>query len=271
MSDQEKKKRCIVDSYLSFIDTNVLFKKPVSCLFAIASLLFPIYLLIQVIQSGIFKSESAELITASVLLILIFIFTGLFGSLIWWCRRIARDEGPKVYQNFRRFIQTYGEWIATTYAIIAFFGGLVLLIIAGEYYYSLVRLLPLPIPGLELLIISGPLVGFLIIIITKIILFLLNPIIWLIKKIWSLLVRIALYIYRCIIKAFGIFEKNTPVWIGVNWLIAVLVAFGGLALGFKLFSMGNITFGSAFGVALILALGLGFMAFIIIKRKNPDL
>ena len=106
MSDQEKKRRCIVDSYLGFIDTNVLFKKPVSCLFAIASLLFPVYLFIQVIQYGIFKSESAEMITASILLILVFIIAGLFGSIIWWCRRIARDEGPKVYQNFRRFIQT---------------------------------------------------------------------------------------------------------------------------------------------------------------------
>ncbi|MCL2244694.1 MAG: hypothetical protein FWC03_09550 [Treponema sp.] len=270
MSDHEKTKRCIVDSYLGFIDTNVLFKKPVSCLFAIASLLFPVYLVIQVIQSGILKLESAKLITASILLILVFIFAGLFGSLIWWCRRIARDEGPKVYPNFRRFIQTYGEWIATVYAIIAFFGGIILLFVAGEYFYSLAGLLPIPVPGLELLIISGPLGGFLIIIATKIVLFLLDPLIWLIKKIWSLLVRIALYIYRCIIKAFGIFEDNTPVWVGVNWLIAVLVTFGGLILGFRLFSTGSITFGSALGVALILALGLTFMAFIIIKRKKTE-
>ena len=156
------------------------------------------------------------------------------------------------------------------YAIIAFFGGLIILFFAGEYYNYIIRLLPLPVPGLEMLIVSGPLGGFLIIIATKIVLFLLEPIIWLIKKIWSLLVRFALYIYRCIIKAFGIFEENTPVWIGVNWLIAVLVAFGGLILAFRLFSRGNITFGSAFGVALILALGLGFMAFIIIRRKNSE-
>ena len=110
----------VTKMYLGFIDTNVLFKKPVSCLLAIVSLLTPVFFLIQILQFGLFKSGHAELIFASILLLAILAFAGITGTLIWWHRRIVRDEEPTLYRIFRRFIQTFTEWCATTIAFIVF-------------------------------------------------------------------------------------------------------------------------------------------------------
>ncbi|MDR0323206.1 MAG: hypothetical protein LBI12_02005 [Treponema sp.] len=268
MSDQENPKGLgFVKHYLNFIDKNVLFKKPISCLYAIVSLLIPVYFLIQIIQFGIFDSGSAPLIVAAVLFLLVLICAGFFGSLIWWFRRISRDEGPGWYVNFRRFIQTLGEWTATVFAIVVFFGVLIIMIIAREEYWMIMSMLPLPIPALEVTIaLSGPVIGFLIIVVTKIILFLLDPFIWLIKQIWSLIVRVVQYFYRCILKTFSVFEKDAPVWIGVNWLIAVLVVTVGLVIGIKFISFQNMAM--CLGAALVIALGLVYMGFLVIKRKS---
>ena len=62
---QEKPKgQGIVKPYLSFIDTNVLFKKPVSCLLAIISLLLPIAALSLFLSSGVFRMGEAKYIAA---------------------------------------------------------------------------------------------------------------------------------------------------------------------------------------------------------------
>ena len=270
MSDHEKPKLTgWVKSYLGFVDTNVLFKKPVSCLFAISSLLIPVYFLFQIIQSGVFKSKSGEIIAASLLFLAVLICAGIFGSLIWWYRRIIRDEGPKPYLNFRRFVQTLGEWTATFFAIAVFFGVLIVVIFGYRAERTIANLIPLPVPGLDLtMALAGPVIGFLIIIATKILLFLLDPVIWLVKQIWRLFVRIVLYFYRCVIKMHGLFEQNMPVWIGVNWLFAILVLVCGLVLCFKLFiNPGRDIF---LGAVITVALGLAFMGFLVIKRKNYD-
>jgi hypothetical protein len=211
----------------------------------------------------------AKLIIAAVLFLLIVAFAGVFGSLIWWHRRIIRDEGPKLYNNFRRFIQTLGEWTATVFAIIVFLGVLVGMIIAGDEFNMILSGLPLPALGLGIgTAFAGLIGGFMIIIATKIFLFLLDPIIWLIKQVWSLLVRVVLYCYRCIIKVFGIFEQDAPVWIGVNWLIAVLVVALGLVLGARLRSYPSMPI--FLGAAFAIALGFAYMGFLVIKRKNYD-
>lgn len=265
-----------VKSYLNFIDANVLFKKPVSCLFAICSLLIPVFFLIQIIQYGIFRSQSGRLIAGALLTLAVLLFAGIFGALIWWHRRINRDEGQKWYPNFRRFIQTFGEWTATMFAIVFFLGILVLWISSGnEYYYYAVESL-LPFSGGRYLLqydvtlaLYGLVIGFLIIIATKIVLFLLDPFVWLVKQIWGLIVRVVLYFYRFVLKVFEVFEKNAPVWIGVNWLIALIVVCCGLFPYCKLLFNPyiNISLGFLIGAAATVALGLAFMGFLIVKRK----
>jgi|GEM_PF-2244895 len=271
MSDQDKPKgQGIVKPYLGFIDSNVLFKKPVSCLFAVLSLLIPVYFLFQIIQLEVFSSGYGKLIIASILILAILAFAGIFGFWIWWHRRIVHNEGPGWYPNFRRFIQTMGEWLGTIFAIIVFGCVIVLMLILKEEYRFILGVLPIPgFYNLNLTIaLYGPIFGFIFIIATKIFLFLLDPIIWIIKQIWKLFVRIVLYFYRCIINVYGIFEQNTPVWFGVIWLFGLTVICSGLVLCFALFTYHQAIF-MVSGV-ITLALGLGFMAFLIIKRKSSS-
>ena len=265
MSDQQNapKKQDLVKPYLGFLDTNVLFKKPVSCLLAVGSLLIPVFFLIQVIQSGLFKSADARFIIGGILVFAVLAFAGVFGALIWWHRRIVRDEGPKFYDNFRRFIQTTGEWFGTTVAIVVFGSVIVLMLVLQKDYYYLIRAIPLSIPSLDFAAaLYGPIAGFLIIVATKIFLFLLDPIIWLIKQIWRLFVRIVKFFYRCVVNISGAVEKNTPVWFGVIWLLAVSTIITGLFL----LCFGG---GGLFPV-IALALGLAFTAYLVFKKKNYD-
>jgi len=260
MSEEQNKGQSLVKKYLTFIDTNILFKKPISCLFAILSLLLPLSVLGLFIQSGIFQSKAGNYIAASVIILIILVFAGVFGALIWWHRRIKADDGPNAYPNFRRFIQTFGEWLGTVFAISVFGAVLVLLIFVSEDYYMIARSLPFPIPGITIATaFYGPVGGFIIIIVTKILLFLLDPVIWLVKQIWGLIKRIVLYFYRFTISFFGIVEKNTPFWVGATWVLAVGVIITTLVLCFK--------YG---GIAMTagLAAALAFMGYLMYKRKH---
>jgi len=259
MSEEQNKGQGLVKQYLAFIDTNVLFKKPISCLYAILSLLFPVFVLGLFIQSGIFKSDG-KYVAASIFILLILGFAGVFGALIWWHRRINRDDGTKFYPNFRRFIQTAGEWLGTVLAISVFGAVLVLLIFLSEDYNMIVGILPFSTPGISIATaFYGPIGGFIIIIITRIILFLLDPVIRLITWIWGLIKRIVLYCYRVTIGFFGTIEKNTPFWISATWILAVGVIVTTLVLCFM--------YG---GIAMIagLAAALAFMGYLVYKRKH---
>ena len=259
---QENKKKCLVKSYLGFIDTNVLFKKPVSCLFAILSLLLPIYVLSQFIQFRIFEIGEAKYIAACILVLLILAFAGVFGAFIWWFRRIVRNEGPEWYINLRRFIQTAGEWLGTIVAISVFGVILVLVIFLSEEYHMIVRTLPFPIPDVNIVTaFYGLIAGFVIIIATKIFLFLLDPLIWLLKQIWNLIKRFVLFCCRCIVSFSGTIEKNTPFWIGVTWILAGAAIVTCLVMCFTFRNLPSV---------IALAASLGFMGYLMFKRKHYD-
>jgi len=259
MSEEQNKGQGLVKQYLTFIDTNVLFKKPISCLYAVLSLLFPVFVLGMFIQYRIFDNPG-KYVAAAILILIIFGFAGIFGALIWWHRRINRDDGTKFYPNFRRFIQTAGEWLGTFLAINVFGAVLVLLIFLSEDYNMIVSILPFSTPGISIATaFYGPIGGFIIIIITKIILFLLDPVIRLITWIWGLIKRIVLYCYRVTISFFGTIEKNTPFWVGATWVLAVGVIITTLALCF-------VNGGIAMAIGLVAA--LAFMAYLIFKRKH---
>jgi len=260
MSDEENKGQGIVKPYLSFIDNNVLFKKPVSCLFAIVSLVIPIYILSLFIQFEVFSSGIVNYIIAAILIVLVLAFAGVFGALIWWHRRIIRDEGPKYYNNFRRFIQTLGEWFATFYAISVFGIIIILMLLLPDDYYYVAGAIPVDIPGVNIVTaLYGPIGGVVIIVATKILLFLLDPVIWLIKQIWTLFVRVVLYVYRNILNFFGTVEKNTPIWVGITWLLAGAVVIAAVVLCF--------THGGLAPVIGLIA-ALAFMGYMLFKRKD---
>jgi hypothetical protein len=256
------KGRGVVKPYLGFIDASVLFKKPVSCLIAVLSLLSPVFVLNLLVSFGIFESKDGRLISAGILSVVIFLCSGIFGALIWWHRRIHKDNGAGWYDNFRCFIQTLGEYTGTVFAINVFFNTVVFLIALGERAAYITGMLPFSVPRPDFsFALTGPIAGFLIILATKIFLFLLDPVIWLIRRIWSLFTRIVLYYYRCVIKLHGVIEQNAPLWFGFVWLVSVATAISGLVLLFK-----NILWGGA----VSLTLGLVLMAFLVIKKKQYD-
>ena len=262
------KEQGLVKAYLGFIDTNALFKKPISCLFAILSILIPLSFLFLIIHLKDIIFEDTQVFIASILTLLVLFGAGFFGALIWWHRRINLDEGSRLYVNLRRFIQTLGEWTGTLLGIIVF-GVTVIFLIFFEGKDTLISPL-LPFLFFEInyaLPFYGLIGGFFIILATKIFLFLLDILVRLIGKIWNILVSIILYYYRCIVKVHRTIELNTSVWIGLVWFFSAAAAITGLVLCFKLI-------GASLGVYLLalipLALGLGFMAFLVVKRKNYD-
>ena len=144
MSDiNNPKGQGIVRSYLGFIDHNVLFKKPISCFYAIVSLLIPLSFLIQFIRYRDIIFENTRLFLACILVLVILAVAGVFGTLIWWYRRITRNEGPEFYGNLRRFIQTFGEWTGTLVAIIVFGCVSVILLLLRDEFNLIISMLPL--------------------------------------------------------------------------------------------------------------------------------
>jgi len=264
MTEQEYKsnEQGIVKPYLYFLDTNVLFRKPVSCLAAVVSLLIPVFVLSLFIRFNIFESNEIKLVFAAIIIIAILVFAGVFGALIWWYRRITRDEGPKWYDNIRRFIQTTGEWLGTFTAISIFGIIIVLMIFLSESYQYVTDFLPFPVPSLNIAVaFCGPVGGFLIIIATKILLFLLDPIVWLIKQIWYFIKWIVVYCYRFIVSFLKTVEKNTSFWVGITWILAAAVIIATLILCFKFRGIAPV---------IGLAAALAFMGYLLFKRKHYD-
>jgi hypothetical protein len=153
-----------------------------------------------------------------------------------------------------------GIWTGTVFAISVFGVIIILMIFLREEYFFITQALYFPIPDISIVTaLFGPIGGFIIIIITKIILFLLDPLVWLIKQIWGLIKRAVLYCYRFIISFFGTLEKNNPFWVGATWVVAVGVIIATLVLCFQFRGIAPV---------IALAAGLAFMGFLMFKRKH---
>ena len=270
---RESKRQGIVRSYLDFLDRSVFFKKPISCFFAVLSILIPLAFLFLMLQFKDLIFENTEILIACILKLAVLSLAGFFGTMIWVHRRINRDEGTKFYANLRRFIKTLGEWAGTLFAIKVFgFVTIIVFLLKDEYaqFLSMFPIpeipFPVPLPGISFAVaIYGLICGIIIILATNVFLFFLDLLVWLIGSVWKLFARIVLYYYRCIVKLHKTIELNTSVWIGLVWLFSAAVVIAGLILCFRLA-------GENFGVYLIgiipMALGLGLMAFLVIKRKD---
>jgi len=285
-----------VRSYLSFIERSVLFRKPISCFFALFSFLIPLAFLLPAIQYRDIIFSDANLLFASILFLLILIIAGIFGGLIWWHRRLRRDVDSSLYGNFRAFLQTLGEWTGTLYGLIICLttivlyiflrddNGFLLSIILGSLnldflfldsetiFSTLVGLLMLPIRGVNLsTAIFGLCTGFIIILATRIFLIVLDFVYMLLLKIWNLIKGIVLYYYRCIIRIHRTIEQNSTIWLGVVWLFAILVVIAGLVLCYLLTLTTSLR-GEGFGPYLMaiipVIMGLGLMAFLVLKWRN---
>ncbi len=162
--------------YLQFIDDGDFFRKPFSWLYsllAIINLLFPIAVLVQAIDKGLFDVK-ATVIIVFILIWLLIAFAGWLSFQIWWDRKskikMSSSSGDDFIATpvFSHFIQTLGEWLGSYIAIVGFGFALLVTILLGSDGYMLSRFIGLPI--LETgwgAIIAMPIIGFLLIVFSR--------------------------------------------------------------------------------------------------------
>jgi len=168
-----------INPYLSFIDSGKLYRKPFSWLYVLCAginVIIPFYVLIKVIDSGIFKHAEGKYIVAFLLVWLVLCVACWVGFQIWWNRKDkvlqTSDEGSEfpVTPVISHLFQTFGEWLGTYIAILGFGISLFGSIMLGSDAHYLAYSMDLPI-GSGLIGIGGivlfPFLGFAIIVVFR--------------------------------------------------------------------------------------------------------
>jgi hypothetical protein len=161
--------------YFNFLDKGKLFYV-FYIIMAVASLLLPFALLIQVGKAGLFdyvELVGAKLIVAFIFVWLFVVLAGWIGFQLWWTRKSKIAELDKLEfvatPIVSQIFQTFGEWLGTFIGVVGFGAGLFATIILGDSASQIFRYIGLDVlSGLGFAaIIAGPLLGFVIIIATR--------------------------------------------------------------------------------------------------------
>jgi hypothetical protein len=174
----ENKFMTFIKSYLSYIDSGNLYRKPFSSLYAlmaIINLAIPIYVFYQAVENNIFDSAFK---VAIVFLLdwVIIAFASWISFQIWWDRKskvaITSSDGDEFVATLvlSHLIQTLGEWIGTWIGIVGFLVTLITALFLGNegfYLSSNIGLGFMQTGGGILSIILMPVFGFLIIVFTR--------------------------------------------------------------------------------------------------------
>lgn len=157
---------------LKSVDDGDFFRKPMLWLYflmAVLNLLLPFYVLYKGIDGGIFGGQ-AKWIFAFILIWLFLAAAAWIGFQIWWNRKdkvtLTLTEGEEFVSTpvFSHFLQTFGEWLGSFYAIVGFGVALIGVIFLGSGS---------TIPGLDMFsggwlnIIIYPLSGYLIVVLFR--------------------------------------------------------------------------------------------------------
>ncbi len=161
--------------YLAYLDSGDFYRKPFGWLYfliAVLNLNFPIYILLQAIDSDLFDLP-AKSVAVLMLVWLIILFAGWVSFQIWWDRRskvVATSvEGADFVATpaYCHFIQTLGEWLGTWIGIVGFLVALLVRLLLESEEGELLNEV-IPVANMALLqIFLMPVVGFLIIVSTK--------------------------------------------------------------------------------------------------------
>ncbi len=121
-----------LDSLLGYIDNGRFFREPFRWLyviFAVLNLLFPIAILVKVIDTGFFKFAEGKAIFAFILIFII-LCGGAWGSYLLWMNR--KNKLKEVIQEDNEFIaipvvshltQTVGEWLGLYIGVVGTLGS----------------------------------------------------------------------------------------------------------------------------------------------------
>jgi hypothetical protein len=156
--------------YLDFIGKGKIFGL-VYYVMAVISIILPFVVLYLAIDSGIFKL-GAKYVFAIILSWFVILFACWIGFQLWWNRRTkVTDMASSEFIAtvcFSDIFQTFGEWLGTMIGIIGVGVGLIASIFLGSEARYLFRALGLSSLGTgPLVIISGPIMGFFIIILFR--------------------------------------------------------------------------------------------------------
>ena len=153
--------------YLELIDSEKLFGL-VYYIMAILNAIPPLWLLYQIIDSGILKL-GGKFAVAAVLLWLVAAFAFWIGFQLWWARRkkpsaLAASDFSTT-PIFSEILQTFGEWLGTLIGIIGAGGSLITTIFFGSSAGDLLRMMGMSFLNNGLMnVIIAPLAGFFIIV-----------------------------------------------------------------------------------------------------------
>ena len=160
-----------ISPVLKTVDNGDFFKKPMTWVYYLISflnLLIPLFVLYHAIEVGIF-SGGAKWVFGFILTWLFLAAACWVGFQIWWDRKDKVQESSKKDDRFAstpvfsHFLQTFGEWLGSFFAIAGFGSALI-----GAIFLS-----GGSIPGLDMFtgswinIIIYPIVGYLIVVIFR--------------------------------------------------------------------------------------------------------
>ncbi|GHV64292.1 hypothetical protein FACS1894199_02210 [Bacteroidia bacterium] len=165
-----------IKPYLSFIDSGSLYRKPFSWLYltiGILNLITPFVILYLAIDRYVFDL-SANYIVVFILVWLVVGFVSWLSFQLWWNRRnnvlvhsSKASSEDVAMPGFAHFIQTLGEWIGAWIAVVGcIFSLLSALFLQGEA--TILRtIIPVTSGGSAWGIATEPIIGFLIIVISR--------------------------------------------------------------------------------------------------------
>jgi hypothetical protein len=138
---------------------------------AVINLLLPFVIIYKVVDSG-FLSYGAKIVFAFIFSWLVIAFAFWVGFQLWWDRKskikLLEDSEFIATPMFSDIIQTFGEWLGTLIGIIGAGVGLIATISLGEnssYLFNAIGIDFLP-DGI-VSVVAGPLMGFIIIILSR--------------------------------------------------------------------------------------------------------
>ena len=157
--------------YMNFIGKGKIFSF-VYYIMAIINLIIPFAIIYATVDSGIFRYVGAKYIFAIILSWLVIMFASWIGFQIWWIRRLKTKDVFSfefiATTSFSEILQTFGEWLGTFVGILGAGVGLIALLFLGNEANSLFRSLGLSFINLgPMVIITGPIIGFFIIILFR--------------------------------------------------------------------------------------------------------
>ena len=121
-----------IKPYLGYIDSGKMFRQPIGYVYmalAIINALLPLYILVEALDGNVFDLPGKVVVIFLILWIIIAI-AGWISFQLWWDRKTKVNETSAEGDEFvaipvySHFVQTFGEWAGTWFAVVGFFFGI---------------------------------------------------------------------------------------------------------------------------------------------------